>query len=223
MSMKSDITIAIAEDHELYREGLINRLNKELGFKVIGAFENGKELIEFMGGHTVEIVLMDVNMPILNGIKSTRVISERFPETKVVALTMYDNDSTIIDMLVAGASGYLLKNSGFSEILEVIHNVYSGNKAYTKAIYHRILELIKQKKYVLKEHENRNEFNETEIRIIKCLAKGYTAREMGEILKISERTIEGYKSRLLTKLDVKNSTSIVVMALKLNLIILDDC
>lgn len=223
MHYKPDIKIAIAEDHELYREGLISRIRKEGNIEVVGDVENGKDMLEFLSTQTVDIVLMDVSMPIMDGIQTTKQIAVDYPEVKVIALTMYDHDSVIIDMLMAGASGYLLKNTGFEEMLDVIYRVYDGNKSYARSIYHRIVDLIGDKKYNPHEAAKHHEYNETELQILKLLAQCYSAREIGEILGVSDRTIEGIKSRLLVKLEAKNTVGAVIMALKRRLITLEDC
>lgn len=223
MYYKPDIKIAVAEDHELYREGLISRLKKEENLCILGDFENGKELLTFLKSNPVDIILMDVSMPVLDGVQTTKQIASDYPDVKVIALTMYDTDSVILDILLAGASGYLLKNTSFDEMLDSIYRVYDGNKAYSRSIYHRIVELMGENRLSHREAEKSNEFNETEIQIIRLLSQCYSAREIGEILGISDRTIEGYKARLLLKLDVKNATGIVIMALKRRLITLNDC
>lgn len=132
MEPKFKITLAIAEDHELYREGLINRLSKEKHIEVVGQFENGLELLKYLGNCKVDIILMDIKMPEMNGITATKEIMNRKIDTKVIALTMYDNDNSLIDMLHAGASGYLLKNENYSEIISVINDVYDGKKHIVK-------------------------------------------------------------------------------------------
>lgn len=223
MHYKPDIRIAVAEDHELFRDGLIARLRKEENFKVVVDVENGKELLHFLESNPVDIVLMDINMPVMDGIQATRKIALDYPEVKVIALTMYDHDAVIIDMLYAGASGYLLKNTGIDEMLDVIYRVFDGNRAYARSIYHRIVDLIAANKYSLKEAEKNQEITATELQILKLLAQCYSAREIGEILGLSDRTIEGYKAKLLSKLDAKNATGAVITALKRRLITLDDC
>lgn len=223
MYIKPDIRIAIAEDHELFREGLISRLKKQENLNILGDFENGKELLEFLEIQEVDIVLMDVQMPVLDGVKATKEIIERFPDIKIIALTMYDNDSVIIDMLAAGAMGYLLKNTSFNEMLDVIHKVFEGNKSYAKVIFNKIMDLAVHKKFYPHQNAKHADLTDTELGVIRLMSHGYSAREIGEILKLSDRAVEGYKSKLLNKFDVKNAIGVVIMALKNNLISLEDC
>jgi two-component system response regulator NreC len=222
MTVLNKITLAIAEDHELYREGLISRLKGENHIEVVGQFENGLELLKYLENNRVDIVLMDIKMPLMNGIIATQQILHKKMETKVIALTMYDNDNSLIDMLTAGASGYLLKNENFSEIISVINDVYDGKKAYSKKVHTKILELISKDKYHPHSKGGNIDISPLELEIIKLICKSFSAKEIAEILKMSFRTIEGYKSRILTKFDVKSTTGIVVHAIKNKLVDIND-
>lgn len=222
MDLVNKIRLAIAEDHELYREGLIHRLSKEPHILVVGQFENGAELLQFLESNTVDIVLMDIKMPILNGISTTMEILNKYQETKVIALTMYDNDNSLIDMLQAGATGYLLKNDNYLEIISVINDVYDGKKAYCKKVHSKILEIISKNKYHPHSKTKNDEISPLELEIIKLICRSYSAKEIADILKMSFRTIEGYKSKILTKFDVKSTIGIVVYAIKNKLVDIND-
>jgi DNA-binding NarL/FixJ family response regulator len=222
MPVKQKILIAIAEDHELFREGLTSRFSKEEDMTIAGQFENGQELLLFLSNHHVDIVLMDIQMPVMDGITATRKIAEQHPHTKVIALTMHDNDSTIMDVLQAGAYGYLLKNTTFKEITQVIVDVYEGKKSYAQAIHHKILGLLQQKKTDVVKEVVVSDMHPTEIEIIKLICKCYSAKEIGEVMKMSDRTVEGYKAKLLHKFDAKNTIGLVVAAIKHKLVDVND-
>lgn len=222
MEILNKIKLAIAEDHELYREGLINRLSKENHIHVVEQFENGFDLLQYLESHSVDIVLMDIKMPVMNGINATKEIINKYPDTKVIALTMYDNDNSLIDMLQAGATGYLLKNENYHEIISVINDVYDGKKAYCKKVHAKILELISKNKYHPHTKTKNEDLSPLELEIIKLICKSYSAKEIADILKMSFRTIEGYKSKILAKFDVKSATGVVVYAIKNKLVDIND-
>jgi DNA-binding NarL/FixJ family response regulator len=218
----TEITIMIAEDHHMFREGVINNISKEKEIKFIGEADNGLALLELLEQKTPDIVLMDIKMPEMDGVTTTRIIQDKYPDVKIIALTMYDNDDSIIGMLEAGASGYLLKNTNRSEMVEAIHDVFVGKRGYDKFINTKIVELISKRKYSLNKGQDLQELNAIEIQIITLLCKTYSAKEIADILKMSYRTVEGYKSRLLTKFEARNTTGIVIYALKNRLVRIED-
>lgn len=214
------IKLAMAEDHVLFREGLTARLSREEDIEIIGQFANGKELLEFLKNNYADIVLMDIQMPEMDGISATKIIAEMYSETKVVALTMFENDNSLTDMLHAGARGYLLKNSDYKEMIEVIYDVYEGKKAYSLKVYDKIAQLLAQARY--HPRAKTPALLPVEIDIIKLICKGYSAKDIAEKLKMSIRTIEGFKSKILVKLDVKNTNAVVVFAIRNKIVDIED-
>ena len=222
MNSHIEISVIIAEDHELFREGVINRINREKGMKVIGQAENGKALLALLEFMRPDVILMDIKMPEMDGVRATREIIQQDPTMKVVALTMYDNDDAIISMLEAGASGYLLKDVDSLEMIKIIKEVHEGRKAYCKLINHRIIELLSGNKYKPQNSPLPHELSPVELEIIKLICQSYSTKEIAEILKLSFRTIEGYKSRLLTKMEAKNTTGMVIYAIRHKLVRIED-
>lgn len=222
MNQYTEISIMVAEDHELFREGICNRIKKEKGFKLAGQAENGKVLLGLLRDISADIILMDINMPEMNGIQATRELLKIYPETKVIALTMYDNDDTILDMIEAGAQGYILKNADYNEIVDVVRKVNDGEKAYCKLINHKIIELLTKNRYRKYSQVAQAELTALEFDIIRMTCQSYSAKEIAEILKMNFRTIEGHKSRLLARYDVKNAAGLVVHAIKHKLVRLED-
>lgn len=218
----NEITLMIAEDHQMFREGVINNISKKKGIRFIGEAGNGEQLLELLEQKTPDIILMDIKMPEMDGMTATRIIMDKFPSVKVIALTMYDNDDSIIGMLEAGATGYLLKNANRSEMIDAIQDVYIGKRGYDKFINDKLIELISKRKFNPNKSQDLQELNAIEVQIITLLCKTYSAKEIANILKMSFRTVEGYKSRLLTKFDVRNTTGIVVYALKNRLVRMED-
>lgn len=203
----------IAEDHQLYREGLSNRINAEPDFKLLGIFEDGRDLISACQNEQPDIILMDVKMPILDGIEATKRILSIFPEVKIIALTMFDDETTILDMLRAGARGYLLKNADYSEIKRIIVEVFEGNRSYCKQVNHRIADILLHEK--LNSSQNRKEeLTPKEIELLTLVCQGYTAKEIANIQKRPFRTVEGARDRLFDRINVPNAQAAVVYALK---------
>lgn len=222
MNQYSEISIIVAEDHELFREGICNRIKQEKGFTLLGQAENGKALLSLLLELAPDIVIMDINMPEMNGIQATRELLKLYPDTKVIALTMYDNDDTILDMIEAGAQGYILKNADYHEIAEVTRKVHNGEKAYCKLINHKIIELLTKNRYRKYTQAAQSEITSLELDIIRMTCQSYSAKEIAEILKMNFRTIEGHKSRLLARFDVKNAAGLVVYAIKHKLVRIED-
>lgn len=184
--------------------------------------EDGKKLLELLEVVQPDIILMDIKMPNLDGILTTRIVQDVYPKVKVIALTMYDTDDSIVAMLEAGATGYLLKNTNRNKMVDAITDVYLGKRGYDKIISDKLIELISKRKFSHNKSTELQELNAIEIEIITLLCKSYSAKEIADILKMSYRTIEGYKARLLTKFDVKNSTGLIISAIKNRLVRIED-
>ncbi len=215
------IKIMIADDHTIFRDGLMNMVRKEIAFDMIGDYENGKELITGISIREPDLVLMDINMPVLDGIEATKQINERYPNIGVIALTMYDNDDTILDILNAGARGYLLKNSDREEIIEAIFQVHDNQTYYCKNIFSKISLLIRQHKSQADGIKLKPVFTERELEIIALICREKSAKEIAELLHVSFRTIEGHKQNIQSKLDVKNTIGIVIYAIRNKLFVVD--
>ncbi len=216
------IHIMIADDHAIFRDGLMTMLKKERAFSIIGDFENGADLLQGVSVQEPDIILMDINMPVLDGIEATKKINEQYPNIGVIALTMFDNDDTVLDILHAGARGYLLKNSDREEIIEAIYQVRNNQTYYCKNMVSKIGVLIKRNKSQIAGITLKPVFTERELEIIKLICHEKSAKEIAELLHVSFRTIEGHKQNIQSKLDVKNTIGIVIYAIKNKLFMLDD-
>jgi DNA-binding NarL/FixJ family response regulator len=216
--MASKIRLLIADDHQIFLDGLALMLSKEPGFKVEGQATNGVQLMELIQEYQPEVVLTDIKMPELNGIGVAHQVRTKFPDVKVIALSMYDQEDQIVEMLEAGAKGYLLKNADKSEIIEAIYAVLSGEVYYCKNTSKRLVSMIARSNFNPYKQKEHVQFNEREIEIIKFICQELTAKEMGEKLFISKRTVEGYRTRILEKMQVRNTAGVVLYALKHHLI-----
>jgi DNA-binding NarL/FixJ family response regulator len=216
--MKHEISLVIADDHEIFRDGLALMLSKQKHITLKGQAEDGKELIELVKLHQPDIVLLDIKMPRMDGIEATKLLSTGYPAVRIIALSMYDEENLIIEMLEAGAKGYLLKNADKQEILDAIEQVYDDHVFYCRHTSAKLASLIVNSKFNPYRKKEVVLFTEREKEIIRLICLQYTAQEIGEKLFISKRTVEGYRTKILEKMGVKNTAGVVVYALKHDMI-----
>ena len=216
--MKPGITLLIADDHEIFRDGLALMLSKQEDITLIAQAENGKELIELTEKHQPDVILTDIKMPRMDGIEATRILAQKFPDLKIIALSMFDEENLIVEMLESGAKGYLLKNADKNEIVEAITSVYEDKAFYCKGTSARLASMIVKSKFNPYKKQEPTVFSDREKEIIKLICQQYTAQEIGEKLFLSKRTVEGYRIKILEKMNVKNTAGMVVFALKHNFI-----
>lgn len=216
--MKYNISLVIADDHEIFRDGLVLMLSKQHSLSLKAQAEDGNELIEKVKESNPDIVLTDIKMPRMDGIEATKYLTHHFPDVKIIALSMFDEENLIVDMLEAGAKGYLLKNADKQEILDAIENVYEGNVFYCKHTSARLAAMIVKSKFNPNHKKEAVVFNDREKDIIRLICLQCTAQQIGDRLFISKRTVEGYRTKILEKMNVKNTAGVVVYALKHDLI-----
>jgi two-component system response regulator NreC len=212
--MKYNINIVIADDHEIFRDGLSLMLSKQQNLSLTGQAEDGQELIEVVARVKPDIVLTDIKMPRMDGIEATKYISSHFPEIRIIAFSMFNEDNLVVDMLEAGAKGYLLKNADKQEILEAIESVYDGHVFYCRQTTARLASMIVKSQFNPYRKKEQVVFTEREKEIIRLICFQCTAQQIGEKLFISKRTVEGYRTKILEKMNVKNTAGVVVYALK---------
>ena len=210
------IKIAIVDDHKLVSKALENMISFNPNFEVIMNCFNGQDFLDELRTKKTcpDVVLMDINMPIKNGIETTAEISKEFPNLKVIALTMEDNESTIIKMLKAGAKGYLLKDMSPEILFDAINIVHKKGIFYTDLLTQSLLKIKTEEKFM-------NSLNDTlkdrELEFIKLACSELTYREIADQMFLSPRTIDGYRDSVFIKLNVKTRVGIVLFAIKHNL------
>lgn len=210
------VKVAIVDDHKLVSKALENMISLNPQFQVIMNCFNGQDFIDELHKTKTypDVVLMDINMPIKNGIDTTTEISRDFPNLKVIALTMEDNESTIIKMLKAGAKGYLLKDMSPDILFNAINIVHEKGIFYTDLVTQSLLKIKTEEKFM-------NELNDTlkdrELEFIKLACSELTYREIADQMFVSPRTIDGYRDSVFLKLNVKTRVGIVLFAIKHNL------
>ncbi|MEE6127122.1 response regulator transcription factor [Chryseobacterium arthrosphaerae] len=207
------IPIAIVDDHTLISKALENMITENTQYKVIMNHPNGEDFIAAVekASQLPAVVLMDVNMPYKNGIETTEWLSEHFPDIRVIALTMDDDEKILIKMLKAGAKGYLLKDMQPSILFQAIDTVFEKGSFYTDFVAQKLL---KVKTEEIKTASLLSELKDREKEFIKWACSELTYKEIADKMCLSPKTIDGYRDSVFLKLDIKNRAGLVLFALK---------
>ena len=210
----SPIRVIIADDHAILRDGFETLFKKQKDMELVGEAENGKEVLELAARLKPDVVIMDIKMPVMDGIEATKILTEKYPAIGIIALTMFDEDNLIIDMLEAGAKGYMVKNASKEEIIEAVKAVHKQNMYYCRHTSTRLIQIIAKSKFNPYKKTSKPEFTAKEIEIIKLICEGFSNKEIASNLHLSIRTIEGHRESVHEKINVKNTAGIVVYAIK---------
>jgi len=208
------LRVVIADDHEIYRDGLKMVLKKEKWVNVVGEACNGKQLVHLVRKLEPDVIITDIVMPEMDGIEAMKEIMTINPKACAIALSMFNEDTMIVEMLEAGALGYLLKNAEKEEIIEAIKSVFKSQPYYCKTTSARLVSLISKSRFNPYRNHPVLQFTDREIALVKLICTEKTSKEISEELFLSSRTIEGYRTRLMQKMGVKSTAGIVVYAIK---------
>lgn len=216
---KDIIKIMLVDDHQIVIDGLKSLLTEIKNIVIVAEANNGKDAIDVLSKTPVDIVLMDIEMPVMNGLDSTKIITSRYLPTKVIALTTFSENAIVKKMLNAGASGYILKNIKTETLLEAIITVHSGEKYFSSEISLVLLkpsteEIILPKK----QNSSVNLLSSREIEILKLIAEGLSNSETAEKLFISPKTVKAHRENIMKKLDLHNVVELVRCAIDNGLI-----
>jgi len=208
------IRIIIADDHQLFRNGLKILLSAFPEFEIIGEASNGEEFLSLIKDTPVDIALMDINMPEMDGIEATKRATKIYNNLNIIALSMYGEEEYYYKMVDAGAKGFLLKDSDISEVKEAILTVKNGGSYFSQALIHHVSPKIKYR-----EHENKSaNLSKREKEILLKICEGLSNQEIAESLFISKRTVDKHRANLLGKTNSKNTASLILFAIKNKLI-----
>jgi DNA-binding NarL/FixJ family response regulator len=213
--MDEKLKVLIVDDHEFFRNGLKMVINRLKYARVVGEASNGKEFLEMIPEKEPDIVLIDIQMPLMNGIEATEKAMEEYPDLKIVALTMFDDEEYLQSMIDAGARGFLLKNITKEVLDQALHAISSGNNYYSP----ELLEYFTRK--VIKESRDMDgeiHFTRREKEILQLICDGLSNKEIADRLFISERTVVGHKSNLLSKTNCKSTIGLLSYAIKNRLV-----
>ena len=204
----------MADDHEIFRDGFRLTLSRTENIKLLAAARDGRELIELVKQHQPDVVITDIKMPRMDGIEAARKISATWPGIGIIGLSMFDEEDLIIEMLEAGAKGYLIKNADKTEVIEAIETVYRDEPFYCKQTSNKLAQMIAKSKHNPYARKKMVEFTDKELEIIQLVCQEFTTKEISEKLFVSTRTVDGYRIKILEKMNVKNSVGIVVYAIQ---------
>lgn len=208
------LRLVLADDHELFRDGFRVMLKKQPRIQLVGEAANGQELLQQVALHLPDVVITDIKMPQMDGITAARQLREDFPDIPVIAISMFDEENLIVDMLEAGAKGYLLKNASKQEIIEAIEAVVAGELYYCAHTSRKLAKLIAGSKLQPGKKEPKPEFSEREVSIIRHVCEELSNKEIAHQLQLSVRTVEGHRERIQEKMGVRNMAGIVVYAIR---------
>jgi len=212
--MTEPIRVIIADDHPIFRDGFKLLLRNQGEAILIGEAEDGSSLIKLAKETSPDIIITDIVMPGVDGVAATKEISKVLPEAGIIALSMFNDDNLIVDMLEAGARGYLLKNTTKEELLEAIKAVHSGGTFYCAATSTKLTRLIAQSKFDPHKQLPKPKFTPRELDVIRLLCQEFSNKEIAAQLDISIRTVESYKENIQHKLNVRNMVGIAVYAVR---------
>jgi DNA-binding NarL/FixJ family response regulator len=210
------IKVVIADDHTIVREGIRSLLEAREDIAVVGEASTGTEAIEKTEALKPDVAIIDISMPILNGLEATLRIKKSVPQCKVLVLTMHENKESVRQVLRAGASGYLVKKSAASQLFDAIEAVFKGEAFFSPSISKMLLEEFKEDAGPL---EKALSFREREV--LQLVAEGHTNREISELLHISVKTVEGHKDNIRRKLGIQDTAGLIKYAIQQRMIHLD--
>ena len=216
--MNSPIRILLADDHRIVRQGLRRILEETSRMEVVGEASDGREAVQMALDKEPDVIVMDVAMPHLGGMEAIRQISKRLPAIKVLVLSMYSDESYVVQMLEAGAKGYLLKDSADTDLVEAVLAVSNGKSFFSPLISKILLdEYVRQlqEKGVSDRYEL---LTEREREILQLIAEGKTSREIAELLNLSTSTVDTHRGHIMEKLDLHNPYEVVLYAVRKGLI-----
>lgn len=199
------IKVVIADDHQLFIDGIKSILSNEIDISIVAEAANGLELIKILeGGLKADIILTDIRMPVMDGIVATRIITSDFPNIPILALTMFDQSADVYEMLEAGAKGYITKEIKKEELITAIHKVVSGMNYFSAAVG------IEHEDWQKLQNPERNvELTRREREILRLIVKGRTTLEIAQELKLSKFTVDTHRKNIHKKLNIKTNTGLV--------------
>jgi DNA-binding NarL/FixJ family response regulator len=208
------IKIIIADDHELLRKGFRSMLEMDAELEVIGEASNGEELLSLVAQQAPDIVITDIQMPVMDGIEAARQLKKSFPDVGVIALTMFNDDKVIVDMLEASARGYLLKNASRTELTDAIRMVHRGGSYFCTSTSAALAGLIASNKTGLYTAPGKNAFTKKEVQIMRMICEELQNVQIAKKMSLGVRTVESYRERIFEKTGARNIAGVVIYAIR---------
>jgi DNA-binding NarL/FixJ family response regulator len=213
--MEQLLRVIIVDDHEIFRKGLSMVINKSKFAKVVAEAGNGQLFLNEIENTEVDIVLMDIQMPVMNGIEATKIALERFPKLKIIALSMFGEEEYLQNMVDAGVQGFLLKNISKEDLYRAIQVIAEGRNYYSEELLSFFT-----KKFIQQPKQETSDANLTkrELEILQLIAEGFTDNEIAEKLFLSQRTVNGHRASLIAKTGSRNTVNLLTYAIKNGLV-----
>ena len=213
------IRVLLADDHSLFRAGVHVLLSNIEGVEVVGEADSGRKALDMVRANTPDVVLMDIAMPEMNGLETTTRVTKEFPGVRVIMLSMHAGEEYVMQALRAGASGYLLKDAATSELELAVRAVARGETYLTPTISKRVID-----DYLMRTTGSQgpvDQLTKRQREILQLIAKGYTSKEMAQMLTLSPKTIETHRTQLMKQLDIHDVAGLVRYAIRVGLVTLD--
>jgi len=207
------IRLLIVDDHQIILDGLASLFDGLNDIRVVQTATNGREAIDILKILTVDVVLMDIDMPVMNGLDTAKELKKMQAPPKIIVLSMHSEAGMVKNLIELGVNGYLIKNSGKTEMISAIRKVYAGEKVFAPDVTLSLLG-----KANLKQKETNIELTDREIEILKLVVDGYSNKEIGEKLFISHRTVDTHRTNMMKKVDVKNVAGLISFAIRSKLV-----
>ena len=217
MSSYTKISVVVADDHEIFRQGFKTMIDRYDELEVVGEAENGKELVQLVASLQPDLAFVDIKMPLMDGIDATREIASLSTGTRVIALSMFSDDVYVIDMLQAGASGYVLKNAHYDELVKASRVVMSGGYYFCNDASEKIQSFLKIHALNSLTKVQDPVLTDREIQIIQLICEQLTTKEIAANLGLSQRTVDTYRDVIQKKTNSKNMAGVVLYAVKYGL------
>jgi DNA-binding NarL/FixJ family response regulator len=214
--------ILLADDHPLMRLALRTVLEKQDDFEVVGEAGNGEEAVQMALELDPDVIIMDISMPLINGLEATRQIKEKCPHIAVLILTVHNDSEHVMGVLEVGAAGYLTKDVFEQEIVHAVRGITAGEAVLSPQILEKIMHKSLQQPSKTQRYDQREELSAREIEVLKLAAKGLSNKDIAESLNLRLRTVKGYLVNIFSKLRVGSRTEAVVAGLKVGFLTLDD-
>ncbi len=214
------IRILIADDHAMFVDGIESILTGEEDLDVVGRCYDGPSVLKFLEKEEADILLLDVNLPGMNGIEVCKAVLEKNKNTKVIAISMFNEESYVTEILNNGASGYILKNTGREELIKAIKQVTEGHSYFSKDVTQTIMKglMNSRRSSGIKKNLNIPKISRREKEVLELIVKEFTTQEIANQLFISLKTVESHRSNLLSKLNARNSAGLVRIAMEHKLV-----